>query len=142
MKIITAILAFVIVLQTSINTTKKTNTEKRNITVTIANVTSNKGKVHYALYDKDSFMKKPIQSQSDSPKGNKSTVTFTNITPGNYAVLCFHDANSNDIMDFQGNGMPLESYGASNNSMSFGPPNFEDSNFEVSDKDVTLEIRF
>jgi uncharacterized protein (DUF2141 family) len=98
--------------------------------------------VSYALYDKNSFMKKPIQTQSDSPKGNKSTVTFTNITPGNYAVVCFHDANSNDQMDFQSNGMPIEDYGASNNSMSFGPPNFEDSKFEVSDKNVTLEIRF
>ncbi|MDG1528527.1 MAG: DUF2141 domain-containing protein [Polaribacter sp.] len=142
MKVITAILAFVVVLQTSINTTKKTNTEKRNITVTVVNVSSNKGKVSYALYDKNSFMKKPIQTQSDSPKGNKSTVTFTNITPGNYAVVCFHDANSNDQMDFQSNGMPIEDYGASNNSMSFGPPNFEDSKFEVSDKNVTLEIRF
>ncbi len=142
MKVITAILAFVVVLQTSINTTKKTNTEKRNITVTVVNVSSNKGKVSYALYDKNSFMKKPIQTQSDSPKGNKSTVTFKNITPGNYAVVCFHDANSNDQMDFQSNGMPIEDYGASNNSMSFGPPNFEDSKFEVSDKNVTLEIRF
>jgi uncharacterized protein (DUF2141 family) len=142
MKIFTAIFALVIVFQTTLNTTKNANTEKRSITVTVANVSSNKGKVSYALYDKDNFMKKPVQTQSSSPKGKKSTVTFTNIAPGNYAVICFHDANSNDKMDFQANGMPLEDYGASNNSMSFGPPNFEDSKFEVSDKDVTLEIRF
>ena len=142
MKIFATIFALAIVFQTSIHTVKKANTEKRNITVTVPNVTSNKGAVNYALYDKDNFMKIPIQTQSSKPKGKKSTVTFTNIAPGNYAVICFHDANSNDKMDFQPNGMPLENYGTSNNSMSFGPPNFEDSKFEVSDKDVTLEIRF
>ena len=45
-------------------------------------------------------------------------------------------------MDFQPNGMPLENYGMSNNPMNFGPPEFDQAKFEVSDKDVTLEIRF
>jgi len=142
MKVFAAIFAFVVVFQSSINTTKKTNTEKRTITVTVENVSNDNGKVSYALYDKDSFMKVPVQTQSNSPKGKKSTVVFTNITPGNYAVICFHDANNNDKMDFQPNGMPIEDYGVSNNPMSFGPPNFDEAQFEVSDKDVTLKIRF
>ena len=45
-------------------------------------------------------------------------------------------------MDFAANGMPLEDYGASNNNMSFGPPNFDLAKFTVSDKDVSLEIKF
>lgn len=142
MKVFTAIFAFLVVFQTSINTTKKSNSEKRTITVSIDNVPSDNGKVNYALYNKADFMKKPVQVQSSSPKGKKSTVIFTDIAPGNYAVICFHDANSNDKMDFQANGMPLESYGVSNNPMSFGPPIFDEAQFEVSDKDVTLEIRF
>lgn len=142
MKVFTAIFAILVVFQTSINTAKKSNTEKRTITVSIDNVPSDNGKVNYALYDKDNFMKKPVQVQSSTPKGKKSTVVFTNIEPGNYAIICFHDANSNDKMDFQPNGMPLEDYGVSNNPMSFGPPNFDEAQFEVSDKNVTLEIRF
>ncbi|MDG1040632.1 MAG: DUF2141 domain-containing protein [Polaribacter sp.] len=142
MKIFATIFALAIVFQTSLLTVKEVDSEKRDIIVTVPNVGGNEGKVHFALYDKDNFMSIPIQTQSDVPNENESTVTFTNIAPGNYAIVCFHDANSNDEMDFQENGMPLESYGASNNSMSFGPPNFENSKFEVSDKDVTLEIRF
>ena len=142
MKVFTAILALVVVFQTSLYTTKKTNTEKRTITVTVPNVTSDKGKVSYALYNKDSFMKKPLQAKSSKVEGKKSVVVFTNVVSGNYAVICFHDANNNDMMDFEGNGMPLEDYGVSNNPMSFGPPNFDEAEFEVSDKDVTLEIRF
>ena len=142
MKVFAAIFAFVVVFQTSINTTKKSSSEKRTITVTIDNVPSDKGMVRYALFNKDSFMKAPLQSQFNTPKGKKSTVVFTDVEPGNYAIICFHDANNNDKMDFQPNGMPLEDYGVSNNPMSFGPPNFEEAQFEVSDKDVTLEIRF
>jgi uncharacterized protein (DUF2141 family) len=45
-------------------------------------------------------------------------------------------------MDFQPNGMPLEAFGASNNKMAFAPPTFEDAKFIVSDKDVSLNIKF
>ncbi|WKD86818.1 hypothetical protein KCTC32516_02198 [Polaribacter huanghezhanensis] len=142
MKVFTAIFAFVVVFQTSMYTAKKTNTEKRTITVLVTNVSSDKGTVSYALYDKENFMKVPVQAKSSSPKGKKSTVVFTDIESGNYAIICFHDENNNDKIDFQPNGMPLEDYGVSNNPMSFGPPNFDEAQFEVSDKNVTLEIKF
>tara|TARA_B110000027_G_scaffold125581_1_gene143115 strand:- start:800 stop:937 length:138 start_codon:yes stop_codon:yes gene_type:complete len=45
-------------------------------------------------------------------------------------------------MDFQPNGMPLEDYGASNNIMNFGPPKYEDAKFTVTDKKVSLKIKF
>jgi hypothetical protein len=49
--------------------------------------------------------------------------------------------DDNGKLDFSLNGMPLEDYGSSNNVMTFGPPNFEDSKFEVMDKDLTFEIK-
>ena len=45
-------------------------------------------------------------------------------------------------MDFAGNGMPLEDYGASNNVMNFGPPTFDDAKFLLTDKNVSLDIKF
>ena len=65
MKVFATIFALVVVIQTSINTTKttSTSTEKRTITVTVPNVTSDKGTVNYALYTKEGFMAKPIQAQ-------------------------------------------------------------------------------
>jgi uncharacterized protein (DUF2141 family) len=38
--------------------------------------------------------------------------------------------------------MPLEAYGASNNIMNFGPPKYEDAKFTVTDKKVSLKIKF
>ncbi len=140
MKVFAAIFALVVIFQTSTTTIK--TTEKRTITVTVPNVTSNEGEVRYALYNKKDFMKKPLQSVSSKVKGKKSTVIFVDVEPGEYAVICFHDANNNNEMDFEGNGMPLESYGVSNNPMSFGPPQYDEAKFEVADKDVTLEIKF
>lgn len=136
MKILATILA------TSFLFVASFTTEKRTITASVTNVTSNSGKVSFALYDKDTFMKQPLQAKKASIENGVSTVTFENVAPGNYAILCFHDKNDNDKMDFLESGMPAEDYGASNNVMSFGPPQYEDAKFTVSDKDVSLKIKF
>lgn len=116
--------------------------ESVTITATVVNVTSNVGKVGFALYDKENFMGTPVLGDKVEVINGKSVVVFKNVKPGVYAITCYHDKNSNDKMDFAENGMPLEDYGASNNNMSFGPPNFDDAKFTVSDKDVSLEIKF
>lgn len=116
--------------------------EKSTITATVVNVVSDEGKVGFALYNKETFMKKPIAAKDAKIVDGKSTVVFENIPVGEYAILCYHDKNGNNRMDFQPNGMPLESYGASNNVMSFGPPSYEDAKFAVSEKKVSLEIKF
>lgn len=121
---------------------KTINAQEFTITATVVNVTSNEGKVSYALYDKENYMKKPIQAKSSKVVDRKSMVVFKNIPVGEYSVICFHDKNNNDKMDFQPNGMPLEDFGASNNVMRMGPPMYEDSKFQVTDKDVSLEIKF
>lgn len=137
MKITTALLAIIMVSITNFVTAQ--NTE---ITATVVNTNSNEGKVSFALYNKTTFMKKPIQSKKAIIVDGKSTVTFDNLAPGEYAILCYHDKNNNDKMDFQLNGMPLENYGATNNVMNFGPPNYDDAKFVVTDKNVSLDIRF
>ncbi len=116
--------------------------EKTTITATVVNVLSDEGKVGFALYNKETFMKQPIQAKDAKIVDGKSTVVFENVPSGEYAILCYHDKNGNNRMDFEPNGMPLESFGASNNVMSFGPPNYDDAKFTVSDKKVSLEIKF
>ncbi|AQS93378.1 hypothetical protein BXQ17_04445 [Polaribacter sp. BM10] len=116
--------------------------QNKTITATVVNVTSDSGKVGFALYDKSNFRLKPIKASASKIIDGKSVVVFKDVIAGDYAIICYHDKNDNDKMDFKSNGMPLEDYGASNNVMSFGPPNFEDSKFTVSDKDVSLEIKF
>ncbi len=116
--------------------------KKQKITATVVNVTSDSGKVAFGLYDKNGFMQVPLKSKNAKIVDGKSTVVFEDVEPGEYAIICFHDKNDNDKMDFQENGMPMEDYGTSNNVMSFGPPKYDDAKFVVEDKDVSLEIKF
>jgi uncharacterized protein (DUF2141 family) len=132
-KILTTAVVFVVSLLTSGN---------QEITVTVVNATTDNGKVSFALYDQVTFMKTPLKGASAKIIKGKSTVTFKNITQGEYSVICFHDKNNNGKIDFNENGMPLEDYGASNNNMDFGPPSFLDSKFTVIEEDVCLEIKF
>lgn len=137
MKLIVSLLvATALFISTSISAQNKT------ITATVVNVTSDSGKVGFALYNKTTFMKTPIQAKNAKIVDGISTVTFDNLDSGEYAIICYHDSNDNDKMDFRPNGMPIENYGASNNDMSFGPPSYEKAKFVVSDKNVSLDIKF
>ena len=116
--------------------------EKASVTAEVINVSSDTGKLGFALYDKATFMLKPIQARNVKIVDGKSTVTFENVSYGEYAVICYHDKNDNDKMDFSPNGMPIEDYGASNNVMTYGPPTFDRAKFAVSEKNVSLKIKF
>lgn len=116
--------------------------EKATITAEVVNATSDTGKIGFALYTKDTFMKNPIQAKNAKIVDGKSLVTFENVDLGEYAIICYHDKNDNDKMDFAVNGMPLEDFGASNNVMTFGPPTFDGAKFEVNEKNVSLKIKF
>ena len=137
MKILASILVVVIISITNIITA-----QNKTITATVLNISSDKGIVKFALYNKTNFRLKPLQSEIGNIENGKTTITFKEVAGGEYAIVCYHDKNSNDKMDFQPNGMPLEAYGASNNIMNFGPPRFDDAKFTVVDKNVSLEIKF
>ena len=114
-----------------------------NITVTIDNITSDEGKVLIGLHTADTFMKGPgVQNLQSSIENGKVTLKFTNVEPGNYAIMALHDANENNRMDFEANGMPKESYGMSGNDMAMGPPTFDGAKFQVADEDIEFTIRF
>lgn len=138
MKFFTHILIVIVVF-----TVETISAQKQNITATVVNATSDVGNIKYALYTKENFRKEPVQAKEAKIKEGKSTVVFENIPTGEYAIICFHDVNNNNKMDFEPSGMPLEDYGASNNNLSrFGPPRYEEAKFLVKDKDVSFEIKF
>ena len=116
--------------------------KENNIKVSLVNALNDTGTVNFALFNKENFRQQPLRAKSAIIKNGLSTVVFENVPAGAYAIICFHDENDNKRMDFQENGMPLENYGTSNNPMNFGPPQFDSSKFEVTNKDVTLEIKF
>lgn len=135
------ILTFAVALTTLLGFSQEA--EGVNITVTIDNVTSDKGKVLMSLHTSETFMKgKGIMDAETEIKDGKVTITFENVLPGEYAILAMHDANDNKRMDFQENGMPTESFGMSNNVMAMGPPQYDDAKFKVGGENLELNIRF
>ena len=122
--------------------TEAISTNANTHATVVADATSDAGKVEFALYNKTNFRMKPLQGAESKIVNGKSVVVFEDIEAGEYAIICYHDKNNNGKMDFEANGMPIEDYGASNNVMNFGPPKFEDAQFTIIDKNVSLEIKF
>jgi uncharacterized protein (DUF2141 family) len=113
------------------------------ITVTVENIKSNDGKVLIGLHNSETFMRADgLDNVESTIENNKATLVFKNVKPGEYALLAMHDENENYMMDFEASGMPKESFGLSNNPMSFGPPQFNEAKFAVNDKDLNFTIRF
>jgi uncharacterized protein (DUF2141 family) len=54
-------------------------------------------------------------------------VIFSNLEPGRYALIVFHDENANGRLDKNFFGVPTEPYGFSNDAQGFlGAPSFDD----------------
>ena len=114
-----------------------------NITLIIENVLSNEGKILGALHSEETFMKgSGIKNEVIDASKGEVTLTFSDITPGTFAIMLLHDSNNNNRMDYEANGMPKESYATSGDIELYGPPTFNASKFEVTDEDLELRIRF
>ena len=137
----TIALIFTFIISTTLSFAQET--KGQDVTITIENISNGRGHVVIGLHTADTFMKtEALQQTAAKVKDGKVIYTFKNVTPGNYAILALHDENDNKRMDFEPNGMPLESYGLSNNPMLMGPPTFTDGKFEVTDKNVEITIKF
>lgn len=114
---------------------------KQKITVTVINATNNNGKVSFALFDEVTHMKTLLHTKSEKIVDGRSSVTFENLDKGEYSIICFHDKNKNDKMDFNENGIPTEDYGSSC-KLTFGQPSYLGSKFTIAEEDLTLEVKF
>lgn len=112
------------------------------VKVSVVNVLNDKGSVHFAFFNKENFRMQPLFAKSAIIKEGTSFVNFENVPFGEYAIICFHDENENNKLDFDINGMPKESFGTSNNALNFGPPQFNDAKFIVDKEPLALEIKF
>ncbi len=121
---------------------QKTNAQQ-TIKVNVENIYSDDGKVAIALFDKQNFLKKPIKGVFAKIKNGKSSTVFKNVPKGEFAIVCYHDANDNQQLDFSDRRIPLEDYRTSAKEENlYGPPIFEESKFKVDDKDLNMNIKF
>ena len=131
---------FTILLSTFVLSAQETSS---TVSVTIENVLNANGTILASLHTSDTFMKGAgVIDLSKAAEKGSVTFTFENVVPGTYAIMVLHDENDNKRMDFEANGMPKENYGMSGNEMAMGPPTFADAQFEVTEENTELIIRF
>jgi uncharacterized protein (DUF2141 family) len=66
------------------------------------------------------------------PAGEATTLRFSNVEPGTYAIALLHDENENGKPDRFLGMMPREGFGFSNDApVNMGPPSFEEAAIEV-----------
>lgn len=116
--------------------------ETFDIKVEVRNTKNDEGKMFFALHDnQEDFLKKEIKGEIEVISNNTSTITFTNVPAGDYAVAVFHDENDNGKMDTNAMGIPTEKFGCSNDAKGFmGPPNWKNAKFVLSDEDKSIII--
>ena len=131
--------------------------EAGELRITVGGIRSAHGTVLIALYDspasfgkaveasaKEGFLIDPDRFAAVALRANaalKSAVVFSNLEPGRYAAIAFHDENGNGKLDKNFLGIPTEPYGFSNNVQGFlGPPTFDDAAMALGDSSEAIGI--
>lgn len=118
-----------------------------SLTVEVKDLQNSKGRVQFALYNKDGTIpdehyKKCCKILKEKIQNASSKVTFSNLPQGRYAVNILHDENEDGKID-KGFIFPIEGIGFSNFS-SIGltnRPNFLKASFELtSDKKIEIKV--
>ncbi len=116
-----------------------------DLTVEVVGIRSNKGQVHFGLYNNSkTFLDENgrLDGAKESIKENRSVYIFKGIKPGLYGVAVYHDENKNNEFDQNFFGIPLEDFGFSNGARVFlGAPDFSDAAVYMPPKGLKIIIR-
>lgn len=128
--------------------------------VTIQGVASSAGSLMIGLYDSDDHFRSAIANAANvgllndrsrlvgiamRAVGGTQSVVFTNLKPGRYAVIVFHDENDNGKLDENSWGVPTEGYGFSNNAEGFlAAPSFREASvlLDSPDRAITITLKY
>ena len=110
----------------------------------VAGVQSGTGMVQYAVFDSPRHFpgREGRIAKGEVPaSAGGVTIVVKGLRPGQYAVAVFHDENGNDEFDQGVFGIPLETYGFSNDARGFfSAPKFSDARFELRGPQTTISI--
>lgn len=82
------------------------------------------------------------QGKAPTIKNASATIDFDGLAPGKYAMVCYHDENSNGKFDENVLGMPKEGYCFSNNiKPRFSAPTFDQCAFDYKGGDQSISIK-
>jgi uncharacterized protein (DUF2141 family) len=126
------------------------------IRATIRGVASSSGTLMIALYDSEAHFRTAIANAGKQgllvdrarlvgvamrAAAGSQTAVFTNLTPGAYAIITYHDANDNGRLDETVLGIPTEGYGFSNDAEGFlGAPSFKQAAIILGNHDKAIGI--
>jgi uncharacterized protein (DUF2141 family) len=132
-----------------------------DLQITVKGISSSNGVILIGLYDsadsfaraielsdKEGFLNDPQRVAGAALRANLAltgAVVFSNLEPGRYAIIVFHDENSNGRLDKTFWGVPTEPYGFSNDARgALGSPKFDDAaiTLDGSDKAVVITLIF
>ena len=128
-----------------------------DLTLTVEGVRSNTGEVLIGVYENADAFKRAIDSSATKSallpqawriigvslraKAGSQSIIFTQLPPGRYAVIAFHDENDNGLLDANAWGVPTEGFGFSNNAHGFlSAPSFDAAAIELGSLDENISI--
>lgn len=111
------------------------------VQVKIEGVRSDRGVLQVAVCDEATYRKDCRLTATTPAQTGSVTVDVPNVPAGTWAVLAYHDENSNKKLDTNFVGMPTEGYGFSNGAASrFGPPSFKEAAIAVGEGTVAATV--
>ncbi len=119
--------------------------ENGEIKLIINDTKSNSGVIRVLIFDQaDGFpeeAKKAFKALSIPVENFSAQTTIKNLPAGNYAVSVFHDQDGDGVFKKNSIGLPIDSYGFSNNpTLFFGPPSFSKCKVAINNEPVSVEI--
>ena len=114
--------------------------------ITVKGVRDDQGMVRAGIYNSaETFPKegKAMARTATPAKAGSVALLFTDLPPGKYAVILYHDENNDGQMDKRFGMIPIEGYGLSNNIKASGKPSFDQCAFEIPEsRSQTIDLRY
>jgi uncharacterized protein (DUF2141 family) len=119
--------------------------EEAAIVAEVVGLRNDKGLVGCALWNTEKGFpgdaRRALRYEFPKPEGRKATCRFEGYPPGTYAIVTYHDENSNHTLDQGLFGIPTEGWGASNDAKAFmAPPSFNDAKFNYPGKVLKIQM--
>lgn len=114
-----------------------------DLTVSVEKIERFKGTIMLALYDSEgSFQKTALAMANRAAEQAQMQFSFSDLAPGEYAVMAFHDVNDNKKLDANLLGIPKEPWGGSLQGKTlFGAPKWSDAKFELSEQNLQISVK-
>jgi len=109
-----------------------------DLTVELTGAQARPGKVYSTLSTRETLFRDGGRTAVSDAADGTVTVTFTDVPPGDYAFMAYHDENEDGQMQMSPTGMPAEGWALSNSEQPMGPPTFDALKFTVPAEGATV----